>query len=71
MNANDYERKFIDNFELKNKIIIENDEEDNLKEKFINEIFNDNNCEEIEYSTKCSEADDGWVNVELNDKLQL
>ena len=69
LNANDYERKFIDNYELKNKIVIENDEEDNLKEKYINEIFNDNNCEEIEYSTKCVDADDGWVNVELNDKL--
>jgi len=70
MNANDYQKKFIDKIEItkKSNVIIEDDDDD-LKEKYINdEIFN--NIIEIDYTTKCTDVDDDWVEIELNENLK-
>ena len=72
INANDYEHKFIDKIEIINKNDLmknEDDDDDDLKEKYINdEIFA--NIINIEYTTKCTDEDDDWVNIELNDNLK-
>jgi serine/threonine protein kinase len=70
LNANDYQKKFIDKIEItkKSNVIIEDDDDD-LKEKYINdEIFN--NIIEIDYTTKCTDVDDDWVEIELNENLK-
>jgi len=71
INANDYEHKFIDKIEIinKNDLLNNEDDDDDIKEKYFNdEIFN--NIIEIEYATKCTDEDDDWVKIDLNDNLK-
>ena len=79
LNCNDYQKCFLN----KNKFINENlvfknsnndsnnDNNDNENDnKFIEQLFIDDKCTIIEYSTICEEMNNGWVYTRLNNYLE-
>ncbi len=78
LNCNDYQKKFLNKnkFNNENSVIKNNNNSNNNEsenendDKFIEQLFVDDKCTIIEYSTICEEMNDGWVYTRLNNYLE-